>query len=143
MSVLFCIASFIWRVAISSISVLKCSGNTEEDSSAPRSFKNFITSFIPHTLSDDGDPVDVLVIAQTPILPGAVVEARPIGVLMMEDESGIDEKLIAVPKDKIHPFTKDIQDIKDLPQITLDRIAHFFERYKDLESGIIRYDDND
>ena len=91
--------------------------------------------FIPHTLSDDGDPVDVLVIAQTPILPGAVVEARPIGVLMMEDESGIDEKLIAVPKDKIHPFTKDIQDIKDLPQITLDRIAHFFERYKDLESG--------
>jgi inorganic pyrophosphatase len=91
--------------------------------------------FIPNTLSDDKDPVDVLVIAQNSIIPGAVVQARPIGVLLMEDESGIDEKIIAVPKDKIHPFTEGVKEINDLPKITLDRISHFFERYKDLESG--------
>ncbi len=91
--------------------------------------------FIPHTLSDDGDPADVLVISQTPITPGAVVAARPLGVLLMEDESGFDEKIIAVPKDKLHPFTKNIQSLEDLPKITLEQISHFFERYKDLESG--------
>lgn len=91
--------------------------------------------FIPHTLSEDGDPADVLVISQTPIIPGAVVAARPIGVLLMEDESGIDEKIIAVPKDKLHPFTKDIKSLDDLPEITLKQISHFFERYKDLEQG--------
>jgi inorganic pyrophosphatase len=91
--------------------------------------------FIPHTLSDDGDPADVLVISETPIIPGAVVEARPIGVFIMEDESGMDEKIIAVPKDKIHPFTKNIRELSDLPEETLNRITHFFERYKDLEKG--------
>ena len=91
--------------------------------------------FIPHTLSEDGDPADVLVISNTPIIPGAVVAARPIGVLLMEDESGMDEKIIAVPKDKLHPFTKDVQTLNDLPKSTLDQISHFFERYKDLEEG--------
>lgn len=91
--------------------------------------------FIPHTLSDDGDPADVLVVTNTPIIPGAVVTARPIGVLLMEDESGIDEKIIAVPKDKLHPFTKDIKNIDDLPKAVLEQISHFFERYKDLEAG--------
>lgn len=91
--------------------------------------------FIPHTLSEDGDPADVLVISQTPIIPGAVVAARPIGVLLMEDESGLDEKIIAVPKDKLHPFTKEVQSLADLPEITLKQISHFFERYKDLEEG--------
>ncbi|MBT4878989.1 MAG: inorganic diphosphatase, partial [Alphaproteobacteria bacterium] len=91
--------------------------------------------FIPHTLSEDGDPADVLVISQTPIIPGAVVAARPIGVLLMEDESGLDEKIIAVPKDKLHPFTKEVQSLDDLPEITLKQISHFFERYKDLEEG--------
>ena len=91
--------------------------------------------FIPHTLLDDKDPVDVLVIAQNPIIPGAAAQARAIGVLLMEDESGIDEKIIAVPKDRIHPFTEGVKEINDLPKITLDRISHFFGRYKDLESG--------
>ena len=91
--------------------------------------------FIPHTLSEDGDPADVLVISQTPIVSGAVVTARPIGVLLMEDESGLDEKIIAVPKDKLHPFTKNIKELNDLPEITLKQISHFFERYKDLEEG--------
>ena len=91
--------------------------------------------FIPHTLSDDGDPADVLVLTQVPLAPGCVIAARPIGVLLMEDESGIDEKIIAVPKDKLHPFTKDIQEINDLPKATLEQISHFFERYKDLEKG--------
>lgn len=91
--------------------------------------------FIPHTLSEDGDPADVLVISQTPIVSGAVVAARPIGVLLMEDESGLDEKIIAVPKDRLHPFTKNIKELNDLPEITLKQISHFFERYKDLEEG--------
>jgi len=91
--------------------------------------------FIPHTLSEDGDPADVLVITQTPVVPGSVITARPIGVLLMEDESGMDEKIIAVPKDKLHPFTKDVQTLNDLPEMTLKQISHFFERYKDLEEG--------
>ncbi|MBL6784932.1 MAG: inorganic diphosphatase [Rickettsiales bacterium] len=91
--------------------------------------------FIPHTLSDDGDPADVLVLSDNSIIPGAVVECRPIGVLMMEDEKGQDEKILAVPIDKIHPFTKDIKDIDDVDSTTLERLKHFFERYKDLESG--------
>jgi len=91
--------------------------------------------FIPHTLSEDGDPADVLVITQNPITPGCVVAARPIGVLIMEDEKGVDEKIIAVPTDKIHPFSKDIKTLNDLPDITLKQISHFFERYKDLEEN--------
>lgn len=91
--------------------------------------------FIPNTLSDDGDPADVLVVTSTPIIPGCVIAARPIGVLMMEDESGLDEKIIAVPTDKIHPFSQEIKSIDDLPKALLEQISHFFERYKDLEKG--------
>ncbi|MBB4303695.1 inorganic pyrophosphatase [Rhodobium orientis] len=89
--------------------------------------------FVPHTLSDDGDPIDVLVPNQRPIAPGALMNCRPIGVLMMEDESGHDEKVIAVPS---HALTKRYDRIKsatDLPEITLHQIEHFFEHYKDLE----------
>lgn len=91
--------------------------------------------FIPHTLSDDGDPVDVLVLAPYPVIPGAVIPCRPVGVLLMEDEGGMDEKVLAVPTDKMHLMYKDVQSYEDLPQIVLDEIGHFFEHYKDLEKG--------
>jgi inorganic pyrophosphatase len=91
--------------------------------------------FIPGTLSDDGDPVDVLVVSQIPVVPGAVIRSRPIGALMMEDESGGDEKILAVPVDKLHPFYEKIQSYQDLPQILTEQIAHFFQHYKDLEKG--------
>jgi len=91
--------------------------------------------FVPHTLSGDGDPVDVLVVAPFPITPGAVIRSKPIGVLLMEDESGEDEKILAVPVGKLHPDYADINDIDDLPQNLRDQIAHFFEHYKDLEKG--------
>jgi inorganic pyrophosphatase len=91
--------------------------------------------FIPHTLSDDGDPVDVLVVSNLPIVPGAVITVRPIGVLMMEDESGFDEKILAVPTTKIDVFYKDINSYKDLPEIFIERIANFFENYKKLEKN--------
>ncbi len=89
--------------------------------------------FIPHTLSDDGDPADVLVIAQYPIIHGAVITVRPIGVLMMEDESGIDEKILAVPIKKLDPTFDHIQDIDDVPDMLKQKIWHFFENYKNLE----------
>ncbi|WP_262689548.1 inorganic diphosphatase [Kordiimonas aestuarii] len=91
--------------------------------------------FIPHTLADDGDPVDVLLANRTPIMPGAVVRCRPLGVLIMEDEAGMDEKLLMVPVDKLHPFYKDVNSYEELPEIFLKQISHFFEHYKDLESG--------
>jgi inorganic pyrophosphatase len=91
--------------------------------------------FIPGTLADDGDPADVLVLLPTAVVPGAVVRARPIGVLLMEDESGQDEKIIAVPHDKVHPQYTGITELAQLPAITLDIIKHFFEHYKDLEKG--------
>lgn len=91
--------------------------------------------FIPHTLSQDGDPADVLVISQYPIIPGAIIKVRPIGVLIMEDESGIDEKILAVPTNKIDVTFENIKDIDDVPQIIKDRINHFFENYKKLEKG--------
>ncbi len=91
--------------------------------------------FIPGTLADDGDPADALVLAPAPIVPGAVIRARPIGMLMMEDESGMDEKIICVPHDKIHPQFKDNTEFATLPEITLKVIEHFFTRYKDLEPG--------
>lgn len=91
--------------------------------------------FIPHTLADDGDPVDVLIANRTPIMPGAVVRCRPLGVLIMEDEAGMDEKLLMVPVDKLHPFYKGVKSYDELPKIFLDQIAHFFQHYKDLESG--------
>ena len=91
--------------------------------------------FVPHTLSDDGDPIDVLVANTRAITPGAVVNCRPIGVLMMKDEAGGDEKVVAVPSTRLTRRYENVKDIKDLPQITLDQIAHFFEHYKDLEDG--------
>ena len=89
--------------------------------------------FIPHTLSDDGDPTDVLVVGQRALMPGCVVRARPVGVLMMEDEAGIDEKIVAVPHDKLTPYYSKIRTYTDLPQVLQDRIPHFFGHYKDLE----------
>lgn len=91
--------------------------------------------FIPHTLSLDGDPVDVLVVGRRPLLPGCVVPARPIGVLIMEDDKGQDEKILAVPAHRLHPFWDDVEEYTDLPKILLDQIRHFFEHYKDLEEG--------
>lgn len=91
--------------------------------------------FVPHTLSEDGDPIDVLIVSYYPIIPGAVMPARPVGVLIMEDESGKDEKIIAVPTSKIDARFDKIKSIDDLDQIFLDRIKHFFEHYKDLDKG--------
>ena len=91
--------------------------------------------FIPHTLADDGDPCDMLVVGRRPIQPGAVLRSRPIGVLIMEDEAGLDEKILAVPVNELHPFYSDVKSYKDLPEILLDQIAHFFQHYKDLEKG--------
>lgn len=91
--------------------------------------------FVPHTLSDDGDPIDVLVIAQYPIISGAVINCTPVGVLMMEDESGVDEKIIAVPTAKLDASLAHIQDINDVPDILKNRIQHFFESYKVLDKG--------
>ncbi len=91
--------------------------------------------FIPHTLSEDGDPCDVLVANTRPLVPGCYIAVRPIGVMMMEDEGGGDEKIIAVPVPKLTKRYQDVHNYTDLPQITLDQIEHFFERYKDLEPG--------
>ena len=91
--------------------------------------------FVPHTLSDDGDPIDVLVANTRPILAGAVINVRPIGVLKMEDEGGGDEKIIAVPSPKLTKRYVNVRQISDLPEITLEQIRHFFEHYKDLEKG--------
>lgn len=91
--------------------------------------------YIPQTISDDGDPVDVLVIAPFPIQVGAVIRARAIGVLNMDDEAGGDAKLLAVPVDKLYPPYRHIQSAQDLPEEDLARIQHFFEHYKDLEKG--------
>ncbi|WP_018633034.1 inorganic diphosphatase [Neomegalonema perideroedes] len=91
--------------------------------------------FIPNTLGDDGDPVDVLVRTQVTLAPGSVIRCRPIGVLRMEDEGGGDEKILAVPVEKIDPFQADVLSLEDVPQIERDRIRHFFESYKALEKG--------
>ncbi len=91
--------------------------------------------FVPHTLSDDGDPIDVLVASTRAITPGAVINCRPIGVLIMQDEAGQDEKVIAVPSNHLTRRYENVLDYTDLPQITLDQISHFFEHYKDLEEG--------
>ena len=90
--------------------------------------------FIPHTLSNDGDPTDVLVVGQRALMPGSVVRSRPVGVLMMEDEAGIDEKIVAVPHDTLTPYYSAIKTYRDLPQVLQDRIPHFFAHYKDLEA---------
>jgi inorganic pyrophosphatase len=91
--------------------------------------------FIPHTLSADGDPCDVLVVTQMQVVPGAIVRCRPVGALLMEDEAGRDEKIIAVPVDALAPFYKDVRSYRDLPPIMCEQIAHFFQHYKDLEKG--------
>ena len=91
--------------------------------------------YIPHTISDDGDPVDVLVITPVPLITGVVVRCRPVGMLKMTDEAGGDEKLLAVPIDKLINIYRHIQSPRDLPELTLARISHFFEHYKDLEAG--------
>lgn len=91
--------------------------------------------FIPHTLSDDGDPVDCLVVSSTAVMPGAILPARPIGVLIMEDESGMDEKILAVPVPRLYPYHNNVESYKDLRPILLEQIEHFFSHYKDLEKG--------
>jgi inorganic pyrophosphatase len=91
--------------------------------------------YIPKTLSDDGDPVDVLVITPFALMPGVVARCRPIGILKMEDESGGDQKLLAVPIDKLTPLYRHVETARDLPELTLSQITHFFQHYKDLEPG--------
>ena len=90
---------------------------------------------VPHTLSEDGDPIDVLIANTRPILPGAVINVRPIGVLKMEDDGGGDEKIIAVPSPHLTKRYVHVKNYTDLPVITLEQIQHFFEHYKDLEPG--------
>jgi inorganic pyrophosphatase len=89
--------------------------------------------FIPHTLSDDGDPLDCLVVARSPFVPGCVVRARPIAVLILEDEAGGDEKILAVPDKSTFPYYENIAEADDLPAIVKQQIEHFFTHYKDLE----------
>ncbi len=101
--------------------------------------------FIPHTLSEDGDPCDVLIANTRAIVPGAVMSVRPVGVLLMEDEAGGDEKIIAVPAPKLTQRYDGIKNYSNLPDITLQQIKHFFEHYKDLEPNkwvkILRWGD--
>lgn len=91
--------------------------------------------YIPHTLCDDGDPADVLVVSPLPLIPGSVVRCRPVGMLEMEDESGEDAKIVGVPVDKLTTLYRGIKSYRDLPPELLDRISHFFDHYKDLEPG--------
>jgi inorganic pyrophosphatase len=91
--------------------------------------------FIPQTLAQDGDPLDILVVSQVPVVPGAVIRCRPVGVLLMTDEHGGDEKIIAVPTDDLNPFYSSVRSHEDFPAVLRDQIAHFFQHYKDLEPG--------
>jgi inorganic pyrophosphatase len=91
--------------------------------------------FVPHTMSDDGDPIDVLVCNTRELMPGCVINVRPIGVLIMEDNAGQDEKIIAVPSERTTKRYDHVRDFDDLPDITLKQVEHFFEHYKDLEPG--------
>ncbi len=91
--------------------------------------------YIPNTLSEDGDALDVLVVTPYPVVPGAVIRCRPVGKLKMEDEAGMDAKLIAVPHDKLTPLYKHVKEYTDLPELLLKQIEHFFAHYKDLEPG--------
>jgi len=95
----------------------------------------FNYGFVPGTLEEDGDPLDALVISYDPLLPGSLVRAKPIGLLVMEDEEGPDSKLICVPVPKVDPRFEGVKDVGDLPQALKDRIRHFFEHYKELEPG--------
>jgi inorganic pyrophosphatase len=89
--------------------------------------------FVPHTLAQDGDPVDVLILGAVAVVPGAVVRCRPVGVLYMEDQSGGDEKILAVPIGSVHAFYADIHSHEELPSALRDQIDHFFRHYKDLD----------
>ncbi|GGX46564.1 inorganic diphosphatase [Saccharospirillum salsuginis] len=91
--------------------------------------------YIPNTLADDGDAVDVLVVTPYPVVPGSVIRARPVGVLEMTDEAGSDAKVVAVPHSKLTALYDDVQEVTDLPPLLLEQIKHFFENYKDLEKG--------
>jgi inorganic pyrophosphatase len=91
--------------------------------------------FIPHTLAEDGDPVDVLVITPFPLLSGSVIRCRPVGMLAMSDEGGEDSKILAVPIDKVSTLYRDVKSCEDLPASLLQTIAHFFQHYKDLDVG--------
>ena len=91
--------------------------------------------FIPHTLCDDGDPLDVVLISSRPLLPGCIIAVRPVGVLKMRDEKGMDEKIVAVPAPHITRHYEKVHDVADLPEIQLKQIEHFFTHYKDLEPG--------
>ena len=91
--------------------------------------------YVPHTLSSDGDPVDVMVVTSYPLISGSVIRCRPVGVLKMTDESGDDAKVLAVPTDKLTKMYRNVQDFRDLPGFLLEQIAHFFEHYKDLDEG--------
>jgi inorganic pyrophosphatase len=91
--------------------------------------------FVPGTLAEDGDPIDVLIVGPGAVVPGAVVRCRPIGVLLMEDEHGPDEKVLAVPVEALHPFYRNVRSHRDLPPVLCDQIAHFFSHYKELEPG--------
>jgi inorganic pyrophosphatase len=91
--------------------------------------------FIPQTLSPDGDPCDVPVVAPMPVMPGAVLRARPVGALVMKDEAGIDEKILAVPVEALDPFQRAIRSYRDLSPLLCEQIAHFFQHHKDLEPG--------
>ena len=91
--------------------------------------------YLPNTLSGDGDPVDVLVVMPLPLLPGCVIRCRPLGMLAMRDEAGEDTKVLAVPLDQVFPAYRAVRGVRDLPELTLERIVHFFEHYKDLEKG--------
>lgn len=91
--------------------------------------------FVPHTLCGDGDPLDAIVMNTRPVVPGAVVRCRPVGVLMMEDDGGMDEKIICLPVHKLSRNYDGVKDIGDMPDIQLERVKHFFSHYKDLEPG--------
>ena len=91
--------------------------------------------YVPHTISGDGDPVDVLVVTPFPLFPGAVIRCRPVGVLKMEDDGGVDAKVIAVPVSKLTPLYAKVESIEDLPELLMKQTVHFFEHYKDLEPG--------
>ena len=91
--------------------------------------------FVPHTLCGDGDPLDVIVMNSRPLVPGAVVRCRPVGVLFMEDDGGVDEKILAVPAHKLTRVYDGVKDVSDMPQIQVERVEHFFTHYKDLEPG--------
>jgi inorganic pyrophosphatase len=91
--------------------------------------------FIPHTLSDDGDPIDVVIANQRGLLPGSVIAVRPVGVLRMQDDAGGDEKILAVPIPKLTQRYQHVHNYTDLPDITVKQVQHFFEHYKDLEPG--------